>query len=186
MRKKTTQTNPFVQSLQIRCKWDLRKSQESGYGQVFKTIPVEVDHRVSLYTEYLIPLFDELDRGGMRLLSYVCTHLRWGQDYLQLDPVKVCKSLGMARATYYQALQSLTNKVLVKRESANNTYFINPMYIYCGKRHIDYRDNIIFVNKNPLDNVLGDESVLPQIGGDVPLTVIPGTGWSRPPHIPQV
>lgn len=183
MRKKVTKTNPFVQSLQIKCKWDCRVTKETGYGTVYTSIPVEVDHRVSVYTEFLIPLFEELDRGGMRLLSYVCTHLRWGQDYLQLDPVKVCKSLGMARTTYYQALQSLTNKVLIKRDVSNSTYFINPMYIYCGKRHVDFKDHIVFVNKNPLDKVFGDDT-LPQVGEAVPaITEIPGTEWTRAPHI---
>lgn len=182
MAKKQVKSNPFVSSLQIKCKWDCRITKETGYGKVYASIPVEVDHRVSLYTEHLVSLVAELDKGGFKLLAYICAHLRWGQDYLQLDPEKVCEALDMSRATYYRAVDSLTTKVIVKRETANSTYFINPMYIYCGKRHIDFKDHIVFVNNNPLDKVFGDDT-LPQVGESVPLTVIPGTGWTRPPHV---
>lgn len=181
MAKKALQINPFVQSLVIRCKWDLKKTTEAGYAQVIRTVPIEVDHRVAVYTEHLVSLFSELDKGGLRLFSYVCAHLRWGQDYLQLEPLKVAEALGMARATYYAALQSLTNKVLVKRETSNNTYFINPMYIYCGKRHVDFKDHIMYVNTNPLDKVTGDKE--PTSGDSVPVTTIPGAEWTRQPHL---
>lgn len=182
MAKKQVKINPFVSSLQVKCKWDVKITKTNGYGTMYESIPVEVDHRISLYTEFLLPLVTSLDKTSLRLLAYICAHLRWGQDYLQLDPEKVCEELDISRATYYRAVDSLSTKVIVKRETANNTYFINPMYIYCGKRHVDFKDHIVFVNKNPLDKVFGDDT-LPQVGESVPLTVIPGTGWTRPPHV---
>jgi predicted transcriptional regulator len=185
MRKKVVKSNPFISSLQVKCKWDVKVTLETGYGQVARSIPVEVDHRVSVYTEHLVSLVLSLDKGSLRLLAYICEHLRWGQDYLQLDVDKVCEALDMSRASYYRAVDMLDTKVIVKREASNSTYFINPMYIYCGKRHVDFKENIVFVNKNPLDNVFSDP-VLPQVGEAVPaITEIPGTGWTRPPHVAE-
>jgi predicted DNA-binding protein (UPF0251 family) len=185
MRKKPTQSNPFVQSLVIRGRWTLnidRKGQSEA-SVVATSYLVEVDKKVTVYTEHIGELFRDLDRSGMRLFAYVCEHMRYNQDYLQLDCEKVCASLQISRATYYNALQSLQNKVLVKRDSA--TYFVNPMYIFFGNRMDKYTANTVLVNKDPLKEVLNTPMTFGEDVDQLAITGIPGTDWKRQPHVPE-
>lgn len=171
MARKIQLINPFVQSLDIKCRWTIKNTHsQSGFNVT--GVPLEVDHRVSVYTDGLMDLLTSMDKSTLKLFAYICAHLRWGQDYLQLDQVKVCEELGIARSTFYSAVGQLTNVLIVKRETSYSTYFINPKYIYCGKRHLDYQDRVTFINSNPLAKLFEE----PDQQADSPVTVV-GTDW---------
>jgi hypothetical protein len=116
---------------------------------IFKATRVETAPRVTLYTEGLLNMFLGLSPAGKDMLMYILVHLRYDQDYLELDEEKYMSDTEAGRATFYRAKVELTNRVIIPRLSRKGTYWINPMYMFRGQRMSKYPDRIKMENSHP-------------------------------------
>lgn len=177
MPKKTKETadfNPFVQSLQIKAIWRMSSRYESE-GRVVQSKPYEVEHRVHFYTEKVQPLFATLPNSAINLFMWIAAKLRYESDVIEIDPDRYCKEMEVSMRTFYDAIERLRNKVIVPRDKRAKTYYVNPAYIYRGSRTKSYPNNIVAINKDPLEKILGKDA---EVNSDnAPLDV---PGFERP------
>lgn len=151
--------NPFVQTLVINARWKVETAYLSG-GRTISSKPVEIDHYTTVYNEKTLALFKTLPVSSKDMFMWVSAHLNVNSDYLEINPDKYCKEMGVSSRTFYTALDGLRNRVIVPRESRANTYFINPQYLYRGSRISMYRDNVVTVNGDPLAAVAGKSDIV--------------------------
>lgn len=156
MAKKLEETNPFVQSLEIRGVWKLdfeHKTQlrgnESSVTYAQSRI-IDGDDRASVYSAGLMTWFKPLTSSAKDMFMYVAIHLGHEKDVIELTEDDYCQEMGVGRTTFYNAKTELTNRLLIPRKKRKNTYWVNPAYLFKGNRIAKFPDNIRTVNDNPL------------------------------------
>lgn len=160
MAKKQVETNPFVLNetgFSIPAVWVSAKMgstkgeavvEDSMYG-MYRVNPVETAPRVVMYTEGLLNMFLGLSSAGKDMLMYIVVHLQHDQDYLELDEERYMGETGSGRTTFYRARTELTNRVIIPRMSRKGTYWINPMYMFKGRRMAKYPERVKMENAHP-------------------------------------
>jgi len=159
MSKKTPETNPFVQALEINSVWKLEIEEinvgESAGGKITqaKTKIIDVDDRVSVYSAGLLGWFKDLPASAKDMFMYIGAHLGWERDIIEMDEEKYCKMMDVSRNTFFSAKTALTNRLIIPRTSRKNTYWVNPAYLFKGNRVTSYPERVVETNTNPLDNL---------------------------------
>lgn len=163
MPKKLPETNPFVQKeagFVIHALWKLDRfgtEEEHGVvgGNQARAYRLEIDDRTQLYTAHVLDLFKQLSSAAKDMFIYIAIKLPYNQDYLELDEVKYCAITGVSRATFYAAKQQLTNRLLIPRVKRNNTYWINPVYMFKGDRMKAFPHAVVTDNEHPFNKLSG-------------------------------
>lgn len=169
MAKKTPETNPFVQALEIHCIWRMEFEQAIATDEyttevrMAKAKLIETDDRASLYTAGLLSWFTDLSTSAKDMFMYIATKIGWEKDVIELDEETYCDVMKVSRNTFYNAKTQLTNRLLVPRTSRKNTYWVNPSYIFKGNRHERFKDRVIKTNENPLNQLTGAPKIKPSL-----------------------
>lgn len=142
------ENNPFVSSLRIEVSYiQNREVTQEIDGIVYTVKPVEKEGYVCFYADSALDVFLRLSSTGKDLLVYIMHKLnrlkKTNRDYLELDSVQCMERLGISRATFYRAIQELTNVAIIPRKSRRGTYWINPQIFFKGNRLRAYPDNTV-------------------------------------------
>ena len=151
--------NPYVENLLIKVKKTFFKGQiskdtgEAAWMWIDASFITSVIH---------IPKND-LDNNGLnindkinllppnacKLLYWIMRNLRYGEDNIYINPERYCQECEVSLKTFRLSLKVLCHECfLAKSQGIKFRYWINPNYIYCGKR-TSYIDNIVYPDGTP-------------------------------------
>ena len=89
-----------------------------------------------------------LSLPSTKLFLYIQYQLESGQDYITLVIDKVCDRTNMSHVSIRKAILELgTNNILTKRMDMPHTYWLNPIFLFCGSRPNKYPDNVVVVRE---------------------------------------
>ena len=89
-----------------------------------------------------------LSLPSAKLFLYIQYELEVNQDYITLVIDKVCDRTNMSHVSIRKAILELgTNNILTKRIDMSHTYWLNPIFLFCGSRPNKYPDNVVVVRE---------------------------------------
>jgi hypothetical protein len=130
-------------------------------GDFMRNFPKEVNKVVSADGEYMgsnkewvswdkqphikvyndmYDIFTKLNTSGIMILSYIFKELKDDQDevFLNVQLIMAVNEL-KSRTAVYTGIMDLMNNQIIAKKVGGDTYYINPAYIYKGKRIDWYR-----------------------------------------------
>lgn len=161
MAKKAPETNPFVQTLEIKAIWKLmftNNGTPNTDGQVAmrekaEKILMDVDDRASIFTAHILVWFKELPSNAKDMFMWIAAHLHWETDVIQITEDTYCEEMKVSRATFFAAKSALVNRLIIPRASRKNTYWVNPTYLYKGSRLKQFPDQVVIQNTDPFERL---------------------------------
>lgn len=97
------------------------------------------------------------------MIFYIMTHLGHNKEAIQIEYVSYCEKTGLeiTQRTFQRAIVELTNRVIEKKATRKNMYYINPDFIFKGSRINAYPDKVEVTYTEPSVLELRRLNVLP-------------------------
>lgn len=156
--KNNPETNPFVNTLEIKAKWIVEQQvindvYEASQVVLASTRPVEVDNWCNIYTDHLLHVVIGMSSAAKDMIFWLLAHIGYEIDIIEIREDKYCEEMKVSGRTFYKARNELLNRFIIPRASRRNTYWINPTYFFRGKRAKSYPKNLVMMNDNPLSHL---------------------------------
>lgn len=159
--KNNPETNPFLHTLVIEARWIVEQQvindvYEAAELVLASTKPVEVDNWCNIYTTHFLHVVIGMSAAAKDMIFWLIAHLGYETDIIEMTEDKYCNDMQVSGRTFYKARTELLNRFIIPRASRRNTYWINPTYLYRGKRAAAYPQNLHMQNENPLNRLKRD------------------------------
>jgi len=166
MAKKPNLPNPFADPnrFKIKAVWRLEKMITAGTDrlkeghstplQQLRVYKQERGSKVLLYTEDLFTFYQNLSTSAKDMIMYIASRMRFNKDYLELEEDRYCETMNVSRSTFFSAKASINDIIILPRAKRNNTYWINPKYMFRGHRIEAYPDCVIMENTHPFEKYM--------------------------------
>ena len=158
--KNNPETNPFLHTLVIKARWTVEKKIVDDVYEASEVVlasvrPVEVDTWCNIYTEHFLSVFIGMSSASKDMIFWIITHIGYETDIIEMKEDKYCEEMKVSGRTYYKARSELLNRLIIPRTSRRNTYWINPSYLFRGRRAGTFPNQIKMQNENPLNGISG-------------------------------
>lgn len=128
--------NPFIGTFKINV---VRTHVYDRDGQVLPHYDYETDNRATVYHDDQLSykLCVEAKPVTVKLYLYmIYKSLAPDRDYIIIDPNKICTRLDISRRSLYVAIAELQDYRVMTKKRGRQQYWINPRYIFRGKRSV--------------------------------------------------
>lgn len=141
--KKTTENNPFRNALAIEVRELLVKAPARTYF-------TEVQASTAIYIDdSSLKIVRELPSASKDMLFYMMRYLGVNKETIKLNTEVYCERMGVTEKTFRTARQGLVNIVLIKKKDRKDIYFINPAFLFKGRRIDAFPTSRVIVYADP-------------------------------------
>lgn len=141
--KKTIENNPFRNALAIEVKELMSRMPPRAYLTEDKT-PTSIH-----INDSSLMIMKELPNASKDMMFYLMRHLGINKETIKLSAEVYCERMGVTEKTFRTARQGLINVILIKKKDRKDVYFINPAFIFKGKRADAFPTSVVVVHSDP-------------------------------------
>lgn len=140
------ESNPFLDGKPIKVIENVERYQQVNLKGKRREVTdyFESDYHdcTKVYLDFeIFPNLYDLSPTALKIFIYILRHLPRGQDYMELSSKKVSKEIKIGKSSFYSAISELEKvKILVNRVGRAKTYWINPHFLFKGKRPDSIRE----------------------------------------------
>jgi hypothetical protein len=146
MSKVNTELNPFLDGKPIKVIENVERYQQVNLKGKRREVTdyFESDYHdyTKVYMDFKVyPNLYDLTPAALKLFMYVVRHLPRGKDYLEVSKDKASKEIKVQKSAFYKAKDELISaKILIKRKGRSKIYWVNPHFLFKGKRPDSIRE----------------------------------------------